>query len=235
MRSRPRLTYANIVSTLALVIAMSTGGAYAASLVRTSDIADGAVNNPKLRDDAVGRAKLRDDAVGQAQLGSGAVTTSKISSAAVTAAKVAGNAITSAKVANETLTTDDVADATLLGNDLQDNSIGAQKLQLGAFAPSAFARVHGSVPTESFAGSPNLSPSTMITHHETGVDCWHDLPFQPRTISVSSWISYSGPALVSANLGASTPCPEDTQISVFRYYPANMSAYDGSYFIQIWQ
>jgi hypothetical protein len=48
VNARPRLTYANVVSTIALVIAMSTGGAYAASMITTSQIADGAVTTPKL-------------------------------------------------------------------------------------------------------------------------------------------------------------------------------------------
>lgn len=43
--SRPRLSYANVTSTLALVIATSTGGAYAAATIGSTDIEDKAVKS----------------------------------------------------------------------------------------------------------------------------------------------------------------------------------------------
>ncbi len=77
---RPRLTYANVASTLALVVATSTGGAYAAAQIGSGDIksnavksrhiASGNVKTPDLRNGAVTTGKLRDAAVGRSELGS---------------------------------------------------------------------------------------------------------------------------------------------------------------------
>jgi hypothetical protein len=58
-RLRPRLTYANVVSTLCLFVLLGgTAWAVAANSVGTKQLKDGAVTTPKLRDRAVTQAKL---------------------------------------------------------------------------------------------------------------------------------------------------------------------------------
>ena len=56
---RPKLTYANVVSTLALTIAVGGGSAYAAATIATSDIQSGAITNSKLANSAVTGAKVK--------------------------------------------------------------------------------------------------------------------------------------------------------------------------------
>jgi hypothetical protein len=77
-RVRARLTYANVVSTLALFLVLGGGAAFAAKKLTTSDIRKGAI-----------KTKL-------------------IAGSAVTKAKVAKNAVTGAKVKNGSLTPDDL-------------------------------------------------------------------------------------------------------------------------------
>ncbi|MGE5407296.1 MAG: hypothetical protein ACM3NV_01660 [Syntrophothermus sp.] len=72
MRRLPRPSYANVVSTLALFIALG-GAAYATAVL------------PK---DSVGTKQLKNNAVTAAKLGKEAVTTAKIKNGAVTGAKV---------------------------------------------------------------------------------------------------------------------------------------------------
>jgi hypothetical protein len=58
-RLRPRLTYANVVSTLCLFILLGgTAWAVAANSVGTAQLKDGAVTNPKLAADSVGTKKV---------------------------------------------------------------------------------------------------------------------------------------------------------------------------------
>lgn len=113
MPNRPRLTYANAVSTLALFLVLSGGVAYAASKVRSGDLAPGAVRTSKvfkraitsgklavgavhsnqivnaavgsqqLRDEAVGAKQLGDEAVGAKQLKAGSIGAKQIGTAAV--------------------------------------------------------------------------------------------------------------------------------------------------------
>jgi len=84
LKLRPRLTYANVASTLALVLAMSMGGAYAHGKIGSADIMKNAV---KSRHIANGHVKTPD-------LGFQAVGTPKIKSRAVTRGKLAPNART---------------------------------------------------------------------------------------------------------------------------------------------
>ncbi|WP_203337712.1 hypothetical protein [Nocardioides limicola] len=87
--ARRRFTYANVVSTLALVAALTGGGAAAAShlTVRSNDIVKGAVTTPKIAGGAVKAGKI----------GKGAVKTGKIANGAVTSGKLANKAVTADK------------------------------------------------------------------------------------------------------------------------------------------
>jgi hypothetical protein len=77
-RFRPRFTYANVVATLALFLAVAGGAAFAAG-------------------------KLAKNSVGSKQLKAGAVTSAKIKKGAVTGAKVADETITGRNVNEATL------------------------------------------------------------------------------------------------------------------------------------
>jgi hypothetical protein len=62
-RLRPQFSYANVTATLALVIALGTGSAYAANTIRSGDIVDGQVKRADLAASAVNSAKLKDNSV----------------------------------------------------------------------------------------------------------------------------------------------------------------------------
>jgi hypothetical protein len=88
---RPR--YADIASTLALVVAMG-GTAYATATVGTANIKDGAVTTAKLRDTAVTNSKIHAGAVSTGKLVAGAVTHSKIGVDSIDGSNVAVNSLT---------------------------------------------------------------------------------------------------------------------------------------------
>jgi hypothetical protein len=87
---RERLTYANVMSTLAVVLVLGGGGAYAAVKLKKNS-----VTTPKIR--------------------KGAVTNPKLAANAVTGDKLAANAVTGGKVADASLSGADVDEATLQG------------------------------------------------------------------------------------------------------------------------
>ena len=68
VRIRDRLTYANVMATIAVFGVLAGGGAYAASKIRGEDIAR----------HAVGTAKLKPEAVTKGKVAKGALTTSHI-------------------------------------------------------------------------------------------------------------------------------------------------------------
>jgi len=101
-RIRHRLTYANIMSTIALFAALG-GGAYAAATIGPDDIQRNAVRSKHIKKNQVGRKHLKRKAVSTAKLAGGAVTGAKLRSGAVTEAKLADGAVTGAKVDESTL------------------------------------------------------------------------------------------------------------------------------------
>src|SRR4051812_14781676 len=103
---RRRLTFANVCSFIALVVALGTGGAYAANTIGSDDIID----------DSIQSVDIKDDQVKTADLGGGAVTFEKIANAAVANSNIAANAVGASKVANESLTLSDIAGATTNGS-----------------------------------------------------------------------------------------------------------------------
>ncbi|MCB0828874.1 MAG: hypothetical protein KDB62_08720 [Solirubrobacterales bacterium] len=102
MRFLPRPTYANVVATLAIFIALG-GISYAATnlgknSVGTKQIKKKAVTTPKIRKDAVTAPKLRKDAVATPKIRKDAVTGAKIKQDAVGTSKLANGAVTQGKV-----------------------------------------------------------------------------------------------------------------------------------------
>ena len=84
-----RLRYADVASTLAMVLALG-GTAYASGTVGTADIQNGAVTTPKLAAEAVTTAKLAPASVTNAQLASSAVKSGNIVNGSVTLADLKG-------------------------------------------------------------------------------------------------------------------------------------------------
>jgi hypothetical protein len=83
MQNKPRLTYANIVSTLALFLALGGGAAYAASKVSSGDLAPGAVHTSDVFKRAITSGKLAVGAVRSNQVVDGAIGSKQIGAAAV--------------------------------------------------------------------------------------------------------------------------------------------------------
>jgi hypothetical protein len=94
-RLRSHLTYANVMATCAFFLALSTGGAYAANTIFSSDIVDGEVK--------------------AADIGAGAVTNTKLG----------GGAVTSDKVKDNTLAGRDVLDNSLKGADIDESTLSS--------------------------------------------------------------------------------------------------------------
>lgn len=102
-RIRARFTYANVMSTIAVVLAMGGAGAYAATHLKKNSVTskaikNGAVKTADLKNSAVTNPKLGNNAVDTGQIAANAVTTGKIAANAVTTGKIAADAVTGAKI-----------------------------------------------------------------------------------------------------------------------------------------
>jgi hypothetical protein len=105
---RSRLTFANVCSFLALLIALGTGGAYAADTIGSDDIINGQVKSADIGNSQVQSIDVRDDSIGTAELGPGAVT----------GGNLAANSVNGERVLNNSLTGTDVLDQTITGADI---------------------------------------------------------------------------------------------------------------------
>jgi hypothetical protein len=117
---RPRLTYANVMSTLAVVLALGGTTAFAASKIGSGQLKSGAVKSGKIA--------------------AGAVTTAKIENGAVTGAKVKDGSLTGADINLGTLGTVPKATSSASAATAQ-NAINAQNAsKVGGQSVASFSR-----------------------------------------------------------------------------------------------
>jgi len=130
---RPKLSYANVIATIALFVALG-GAAVAAGLpknsVGTNQLKRGAVSAAKIKRAAVTAGKIAPKAVVAGKLGANAVlpgnlgkgiiTTDKISDAAVIAAKIKNGVVTTNKLNNGAVTTAKLGDGSVTLGKLAD-------------------------------------------------------------------------------------------------------------------
>jgi uncharacterized protein YjbI with pentapeptide repeats len=108
-RPRRRLSYANIVATMAVFLAIGGGAAFAASTLPANS-----VNSKTVKDNKLKSVDLKDGK---------AVSTDDVIDASLTGTDVADDSLTGTDVANASLTGADINDASLTGADVNDNSL----------------------------------------------------------------------------------------------------------------
>jgi hypothetical protein len=91
-RLRSKLTYANVMATIAVFLVLTGVGFAVAKLPKRSvgpkQLKNGAVHSKKIHRNAVNASKIRAGAVGRSEIANGAVGTGKIANKAVTRAKL---------------------------------------------------------------------------------------------------------------------------------------------------
>jgi hypothetical protein len=151
-RFRPRLTYANVIASLALFVALG-GSAVAAGLAKNSvgpnQLKKGAVTGKAIRKQAVTAGKiapkavvagkLGPNAVLPGNLGAGIIDSSKISAAAVTAEKIKNNVITTNKITNAAVTSQKLAAAGVGTANLAEKAVTTAKLNDAAVTAAKLA------------------------------------------------------------------------------------------------
>lgn len=118
-RIRPRLTYANVVATLALFLALG-GSSYAALSLTGDDIIDG----------TIGSLDVANNSLRGIDVENGSIRGAEIRDRTLTGDDVLSGSITAQEIANGTLTGDDVENGTLTARDFG----GAQLRRLAELA-----------------------------------------------------------------------------------------------------
>ncbi|MFL5898635.1 MAG: hypothetical protein ACJ76D_09265 [Solirubrobacterales bacterium] len=141
---RPKLSYANVIATIALFVALG-GAAVAAGLPKNSvgtkqlkrgavtaaKLKRGAVTSGKIAPKAVTAGRLGANAVLPGNLGNGIINTEKLSDQAVNAAKLKNGAVTTNKLNNGAVTAAKLGDGSVTAVKLADGSVTIAKLGQG--------------------------------------------------------------------------------------------------------
>lgn len=126
------LTVANVLSCTALFVALG-GSAYAATKlgvaqVKTVNIANQAVTNPKIKTQAVTSGKIKNLGINAADLAGGSVINSKIANKAVTNAKLATEAVGTSKLAKKSVTEATIGPEAVTNGKIGKEAITAAKI-----------------------------------------------------------------------------------------------------------
>jgi hypothetical protein len=204
-----RLTYANVVSTLALLFALTGAGAYAANQLAPRSVGErqlrhGAVTASKLRKNAVIAPKIKALAVEEGKIAAGAVSGSKLANAAVSSPKLATGAVTEEKIADNAVSGPQVDEGGLSqvpGAARADFAVTAESAN-----PAAFAAVdqEGNVDTSLSKG---IGQGGVRQGAEGGIYCISVPSFSPRGAQVTLRYNGSGGSSAYVTIGGTGSCP----------------------------
>jgi hypothetical protein len=205
---KAHLSYANVLSTLALVLAVGTGGAYAAN-----QIAERSVGAKQLRPGAVTADKIRKHAVTAPKLEAAAVKQGKIANGAISSAKIQAGAVTSEKIPNGAVTPEKVPDDSLTGRKVDEATLSqvpsANAANFATFAetsnPEAFAKVDAEGTTFP-AYSKGVGTANVKQGSEPGVYCVTVPGFVPRGAQATPEFSAHADVSVYVRVGGTAFC-----------------------------
>jgi hypothetical protein len=229
---RPRLTYANVIASLALFIALG-GAAVAAGLPKASvgkaqlkngavtakAIAKKAVTSGKISPKAVTAGKLGPNAVLPGNLGAGVIGTSKIAASAVTAEKIKNNVVTTNKLNNKAVTSAKLAEKAVATANLNELAVSTPKIANGAVTKEKIAAgVIGNVETlksgQTERGVFNLGGTLAGETSTEPTGAYGAISFQPllaATPTVVTVVPKGGPYPTQCpGLGGGNTTPEAT-------------------------
>jgi hypothetical protein len=86
---RKRLTYANVMSSIAVFLVLGGGAAYAVKKIGSHELRGGAVTTAKIKRSAVTRSKIKAAAISTAKIAKGAVTNARLADGSVSFEKLA--------------------------------------------------------------------------------------------------------------------------------------------------
>jgi hypothetical protein len=95
---RKRVTYANVMSSIAVFLVLGGGAAYAAKKIGSNQIKGNSITTGKIKKNAITTSKIKKNSITVAKIKNGAVTSVKIASGAVGTAQLANSGVTAEKI-----------------------------------------------------------------------------------------------------------------------------------------
>ena len=206
-KPKPRLTYANVTSTIALFIALGGATAFAASTLPDKSVGEfqlrpGAVTAEKIRKNAITSPKIKPEAVKQGKIANGSITAPKLTSGSVASASIQSSAITNAKLAPEAVTGDKALESTF------SQVPSAARAETAAIADSANPEAFALITPEAVIDQ-NLSKSIAAAKEGSlpGIYCITAQGFNPRGAQVTPRFNGEGDLTAYVRIGGTVDCP----------------------------
>jgi len=213
---RKRLTYANVMSSIAVFLVLGGATAIAAGLAKNS----------------VGSKQLKKNAVTTKKIKNSAVTAAKIKNGAVTAEKLGAGAVGGSALGAGSITNDKLADGAVTGNKVANGTISRNNLSEGVFLPRAFGLVEsgGAVNPNLTRGLPN---ATMV-----GDAYCFDLPFQVLHAQATGEGDGEGNDMASVLIAGSEQgfeeCPAGTDVEVEMWDTGGNAETTEEFYLVVW-
>jgi hypothetical protein len=204
---KPKLSYANVVSTLALFLALGGATAYAVGQLPPKSIGakqlrPGAITADKIRKNAVTAPKVKAEAIKSGKLANLAVKEQKLANGSVTSQKLAGGSITTEKIQADAVTGAQLNEATLGQVPSSDHASSA------SFAESANPVAFASVDQEGGVDPANSKGQISVSQgKEAGIYCVSVAGFSPRGAQVTPRYNGSGNLTAYVTIGGTGSCP----------------------------
>lgn len=141
---RKNLTYANVMSTIAVFLVLGGGAALAATQLAKNSVGakqlkKNAVTTAKVKNGAINGAKVADGSLTGADVADGSIGTNDLADLAVSAGKLAADSVDSSKVKDKSLKGADVADDSLTGTQIDEGTLkGVDAATLGGLDSTEF-------------------------------------------------------------------------------------------------
>jgi hypothetical protein len=201
------LTYANVVSTVALFLALAGTSAFA-----VSQLPNKSVGAKALRPGAVTADKIRKNAVTAPKIKAEAVKSGKVAAFAVKEGKLANAAVTNEKLANGAVSTEKIAPEAVTGSQLNEATLG--QVPASGHADSAdFAESANPLAFAAVSQEGNVDPAnskgqiTVKQGKEAGIYCVSVSGFAPRGAQVTPRYNGSGNLTAYVTIGGTGSCP----------------------------
>jgi hypothetical protein len=202
---RTRLTYANVMSSLAVFLILGGATAFAAvKKIGANEIKANSIKTGKIVKEAVTQGKIKTSAVTEAKIADGAVTNKKLADNAVTTNKIADNAVSTGKIANDAVTTAKLANDAVTGAKVNEASLG-EVPSANSANPVVFAKINadGTVNEELSKGI----TAANVTHPSKGVYCVTAPTFDARGGQAIPQFGGTSGTTVNLTVGGTGFCP----------------------------
>jgi hypothetical protein len=202
-----RLTYANVLSTIALFLALGGATAFA-----VNQLPKRSVGARQLRPGAITADKIRKNAVTSPKLEALSVKSGKLANGAVKEAKLANASVTSQKLTSASVTTEKIAQGAVMGNQVDEASLSkvpsAANADNATFAESANPVAFASIDQEGNVDT-SVSKGQISVHqgNEAGIYCVSVAGFAPKGAQVTPRYNGSGNVTAYVTIGGTGSCP----------------------------